>query len=374
MEGQVDEISLDILKIKSEELADLVEKLRKSELAFGLIRDSNSTDFSVVVCSPDEVIPFTDKQNIADFNSSPGFIAFPFDIKTRKAYFLPSTFEISDLEDLEQNLDESDQKIGHSTIKDFYKNGVSNAVESISKGEFEKLVFGRKLEFLYPKKSIKPLINKLIASYPKAHISIFKIPGEGLWISASPEVLLEKSMDTEILETMALAGTMLFQGQNLKVHGWTEKEIEEQSLVSRFIKDRLIETGHFEFEEKGPSTIQAGNLLHLRTDYKVKALYKNSFYLLANALHPTSAVCGSPRDEAFQWLSNNEDFDREFFSGFAGIVGQNYGKLVVLLRAGKLEKGIMTLFAGAGITASSNPDAEWTETEEKMKTLLDILI
>lgn len=216
------------------------------------------------------------------------------------------------------------------------------------------------------------MVGNLFSFYPKAHITIFFLPEMGLWLSASPEILVEKE-SKNLLKTMALAGTMPYYGQELKSQGWTEKEIEEQALVSDFVKEKLTEAGFFLFQQSGPATIEAGNLLHLRTDFLVAAPEPEHFQKLVSALHPTSAVCGSPRESALDWLAENEGFDRKFYAGCAGMISSEGSKMVVLLRAACVTFNQITLYAGAGITQASIPEKEWAETEEKLKTFRRIL-
>jgi isochorismate synthase len=374
MADQLAQISSPIIILESKELSKIISRLLRSNFAFGALKQSQNSNFLLSISQIEEVKFIDEIGDLAENNIPSGFVAFPFDNRKTKGIFIPNLIDLTEIEHIDpKNEIDKEKETYISNSENHYKEGVSKAIESIQKGNFQKLVFSRKLEIPFALQSVELLVDDLINKYPEAHLCFFNIPGEGFWISASPEILLEKKPGIPILETMALAGTMPFEGQNLKNQGWTEKEIEEQAMVSRFMKEKFVESGHLEFEEKGPITIQAGNLLHLRTDYKVKTVVKNSFIFLAQSLHPTSAVCGSPRNEAFDWLAENEDFDRSFFSGFAGIIGQDYGKLIVLLRSAKLQNGKATLFSGAGITACSKPENEWLETEEKMKTLLAVI-
>jgi isochorismate synthase len=90
-------------------------------------------------------------------------------------------------------------------------------------------------------------------------------------------------------------------------------------------------------------------------------------------LHPTSAVCGMPKEPSKDYIQENEGFDREYFSGFLGPVNLlEETNIFVNLRCMKVMPHHATLFAGAGIIVNSNPEKEWNETEIKMQTLLDI--
>jgi isochorismate synthase len=129
--------------------------------------------------------------------------------------------------------------------------------------------------------------------------------------------------------------------------------------------------------ETGPRTIAAGNVVHLQTDFRVD-LPRAELMALANRvlheLHPTSAVCGMPKDKALSFILQHEGYDRSFYSGFLGPVhidGQSH--LYVNLRCMQLGQNVAYLYVGGGVTADSCADAEWRETELKAGTLLAVL-
>jgi len=90
--------------------------------------------------------------------------------------------------------------------------------------------------------------------------------------------------------------------------------------------------------------------------------------VMLKLLHPTSAVCGMPREAAQEFIAQHENFDRSYFAGFLGPV--NLGEetnIYVNLRCARLEGEKAWLYAGAGITEDSDPQKEWEETEMKCK-------
>jgi len=96
--------------------------------------------------------------------------------------------------------------------------------------------------------------------------------------------------------------------------------------------------------------------------------------VMLNLLHPTSAICGMPKEPALQFLQENEGFDRAYFSGYLGPVNmEEETNIFVNLRCMKVSEENASLFAGAGIISNSNPEKEWLETEIKMETLLKVL-
>jgi isochorismate synthase len=181
---------------------------------------------------------------------------------------------------------------------------------------------------------------------------------------------------------MSLAGTQSAVGMNGESLSageirWSHKEIEEQAFVSRYIIECFKKIRLREYLESGPKTVQAGNLMHLRTDYVVDTKEVNFPQLgtvMLELLHPTSAVCGMPKVPALRIIAEQELHDREFYSGFLGPVNmQEESHLFVNLRTMKIVGNEATFYAGCGITEDSNPVKEWYETEMKIETLVRVI-
>jgi isochorismate synthase len=162
---------------------------------------------------------------------------------------------------------------------------------------------------------------------------------------------------------------------------WSQKEIEEQAYVSRYIIDCFKKIRLREYIENGPKTVLAGNLMHLKTEYWVdttKYNYPGLISTMLELLHPTSAVCGTPKEAAKSWIHAVEKHDRSLYSGYLGPVNvDEETHLFVNLRTVRLAPSAgqikATYFAGCGITEESNPEKEWLETEMKCQTLQRVL-
>jgi isochorismate synthase len=219
--------------------------------------------------------------------------------------------------------------------------------------------------------------NRLCEKHPNAFVSLVTSPETGTWLGASPELLV--SVDAqEKFRTIALAGTQKAQPNvNLKSVAWTQKEIEEQALVSRYVINCFKKIRVREYLEHGPHTVVAGSLLHLRTDYEVNMKEINFPQLgsvMLKLLHPTSAVCGMPFDPAFDFLQKHEGYNREFYSGFLGPLNfDGESKLFVNLRCMQIFETKARIYAGAGVTADSVMEHEVEEVEMKIRTLAQIL-
>jgi isochorismate synthase len=204
------------------------------------------------------------------------------------------------------------------------------------------------------------------------------IPGIGTWLGASPEVLVSVE-GGKTFKTVALAGTLPYHmGLNLKSVAWTQKEIEEQALVERYVISCFKNIRLREYEEHGPRTIIAGNLMHLKSEFTVDMQATNFPQLgsvMLKLLHPTSAVCGMPLETSLEFLKKNEGYDREFYAGYLGPVNiQSNTDLFVNLRCMQILGRHGVLYAGAGVTIDSSPEEEWAETEMKFNTLLNVIL
>lgn len=259
-----------------------------------------------------------------------------------------------------------------------FTRGVAKAVQAIRAGEMEKVVLSRDyLEQLPADFNPVAALEIMQREYPRAFVSLVSIPGVGTWMGASPEILVSVN-EEKVFHTVALAGTQpAAAGESVASAIWRQKEIEEQAMVERYVLKCFKALRLRDYTEVGPRTIIAGNLMHLRTDFKVD-LKEVEFPTLATdmlaLLHPTSAVCGLPKEPALQFILENEGFDRSYYSGFLGPVNSASGThLYVNLRCMELLEEEATLYAGAGITAESNPEKEWQETQHKMQTMRRIL-
>ncbi|MEO9474076.1 MAG: chorismate-binding protein [Cyclobacteriaceae bacterium] len=259
-----------------------------------------------------------------------------------------------------------------------YEAAVAQAIEEIKNNNLQKVVLSRFKDFDIPKDfDAYRFFRQISSKYPNAFCYIASSERHGLWLGATPERLLTIENNRHFV-TDALAGTQpLEDGADLADLAWTQKEIEEQAMVSRYIVDCLKRIRLREFDEIGPRTVRAGNLAHLKTSYSIDMQATNMPNLggiMLDLLHPTSAVCGFPREKAHQFIQENEGFDRELFAGFLGPVNfEGFTRIFVNLRCMKVVDGKARLFAGAGITRDSKPEKELAETKHKMNTLLSVL-
>jgi len=323
--------------------------------------------------------------------SESGFVFAPFDA-AKDSYYIPLEDSIViELENLDfefrlqsNHLDRVDSTEEHLKL-------VSTALDTINETDLEKVVLSRKFKFNLERSNPIEIFKTLVHSYPSAFTYCWFHPKTGYWLGASPEILLK--LEGRSLSTMALAGTQT-NISAAKVE-WDIKNSDEHAFVTDYLVEVLSDYID-PVNTYGPHTLKAGELLHLQTH--VTGRLKSADHSLKNllkAMHPTPAVCGTPRQLALDYIFSNETYDREFYAGFFGelnvptqqmfrnskknIENRAYqtnrksSHLAVNLRCMKLGSSLATLYSGGGITKDSDPLTECLETENKIKTIKKVL-
>ncbi|HEY9169106.1 MAG TPA: chorismate-binding protein [Lutibacter sp.] len=246
---------------------------------------------------------------------------------------------------------------------------VRKAIDFIKSNKAQKIVLSRKETVETDQLNVVNTFKKMLKAYKNAFVYLWFHPEIGLWMGATPERLLTSFQGN--FKTMALAGTQKFLGSTNVV--WQNKEKQEQQYVTEFILNNLKESVE-NLKISEPFTVQAGNLLHLRTDISGKIKSDNTLKTLINVLHPTPAVCGLPKTVAAAFIVENEGYHRAYYSGFLGELNSNEGtNLFVNLRCMELENELVSLYVGGGITSDSIPENEWEETMAKTEVMKKVL-
>ena len=319
-----------------------------------------------------------------------GFVVAPFDLKKQGALWMEPAFawtgnqvSLSLLESeswYKQPLRESkasDCPQKHHQSQGEFCQHVEDIIARLKKGtpeshELSKVVWSRTLEAQQPEGlGPYPFFELICKAYPEVHAVLCYHPSMGLWIGASPEILIERQKDR--VYSMALAGTRprpVLETEE-EPRPWRPKEILEQGLVLRYLQHRFRDLG-LEPETGPTNNLQSGPVEHLHTE--VHASTSLPCYPLAMALHPSPAIAGEPSEQALAYLLSNEPHPRELYGGFWGFLdAEGCGRLSVNLRCLRWFPDRVVLYAGAGILADSDPEAEWQETCRKASTLLNLL-
>ena len=335
-------------------------------------------------------------QSIDDIRGRKGFVMIPYDLESGHDVLLfegpqhltPITqhpISPSGAGGATQHPTPNTQHLSHITQNpSSYAKAFAAFMSALQKGEFTKLVLSRSSEWEWDGDEAELLeaFNRACSLYPRMMIYLAQIPGEGVWMGCTPEILVSGSGTH--YRTMALAGTMSVPDTvPVKNIVWSLKNRKEQEIVADYIRECVSPYARI-LEEEGPYTSRAGQLVHLKTEFHLAPKpnegeqsivnYQLSIINLIKALHPTPAVCGLPAKEAATFIRENEGYDREYYSGVVGMLDEeNETNLFVNLRCGHFHDGKATLYGGGGILKDSTLGSEWNETNWKMNTILTTL-
>ncbi len=206
----------------------------------------------------------------------------------------------------------------------------------------------------------------------------FQFSPERTFISCSPERLYRRRQQE--LFTEALAGTTT-RGVNQEEDELLAQQLmddsknsHENQLVRQHIVDQLNPLSNYVGAEERPSVFKLNHIQHLHRSIRAELKQGVSDFQLLQALHPTPAVGGLPRDSAMSFIRQREGYMRGWYAGACGYFNKLDSEFSVAIRSALLEPGRINLFAGAGIVAGSDPETEWQELENKLATIMSILV
>jgi isochorismate synthase len=356
---------------------DKIAAFHKNELPFVVYRKPNTKTIAGFFMK-DAALSHT-----ATFSES-GFVFAPFNV-AEKAILFP--LEKAELVSEEISLDNivSDEKefLVDAISKEYHIKLVEKTIHEINTTALKKVVISRKEKIEVEGFNLLEVYQKLLQNYKSAFVYVWFHPKVGLWLGATPETLLH--IENSAFRTMSLAGTQVHLGTietsapQVENVVWKSKELEEQQLVTDFIKDQLKGiTTNLKIDKT--KTVKAGDLLHLKTRVTGMLTEKSNLKELIRALHPTPAVCGLPRNSAKEFIERNENYNRSFYTGFLGEIHiddknlkSKNSSLFVNLRCMEIQDKSVFVYVGGGITKDSDSKNEWEETVSKSKTMKKVL-
>jgi menaquinone-specific isochorismate synthase len=258
-----------------------------------------------------------------------------------------------------------------------WESAVAVAVQRISAGELDKVVLARDLEA----RALQPvdprwLVSRLVKGY------------EGTWVyavdglvGATPELLCR--LERGLVTSRVLAGTIRRTGDDahdLALAGSlarSSKDLEEHEYAAASVADSLAPHCSSLNLPESPFVLHLPNVMHLATDIAGVVADGSSSLELAAALHPSAAVCGTPTPVARELILELEGMDRGRYAGPVGwLDASGDGEWGIALRCAEIDPADparLRLFAGCGIVAGSQPDAELAEADAKLVPMRDAL-
>ena len=331
--------------------SDKLKTALDSHLHFALFRKPNENEVNLYVQD--------------DSSSAKRFLFHSFDSKIEKVIADENPRKISVDEfhfDFELNLKNStDFKPLH---QEEYQDLIQKTIDAIRSDAVRKVVMSRLKIVENLNFNLLKSFSNLLNQHPSALVFLWHNPNQETWMGATPELLL--SQEGREVKTVSLASTKLPENE------WSAKEYDEQQIVTDFILNCFSDVQNVEV--KGPKTVQAGKFQHLKSYISGEIPSNYSMKNLLRKLHPTPALCGMPKKEAFDYIVENEGYSRQFYSGYIGIENPEKKEYFVNLRSAQIFKDTIWIYVGGGITADSHPEKEWKETKLKSGTILNALV
>lgn len=256
---------------------------------------------------------------------------------------------------------------------------VGDALAAIDEGDLDKVVLARTLEA----KSQGPpdpisVLARLRSDNPGTHRFYIEPTPGSVFLGAAPEVVAQAT--GRRFTAQAVAGSIP-RGQDPDHDDELTRELldskkdrAEHALVVDHMRRRLHRvTDRVEIGPR-PHVLRLRRIQHLETDIRAELPADVHLLETLDHLHPTPAVCGTPRDLAQAFLRGHEPFERGWYAGPVGwFDATGDGCFAPGLRSAVLQDGTWHLYAGAGIVDGSRPDREWEETRIKFEPILRAL-
>nr|WP_221219850.1 isochorismate synthase [Prauserella isguenensis] len=268
-----------------------------------------------------------------------------------------------------------------------YVAAVRKALLHIETGDIDKVVLARALDVTADAPvSVPPLLARLARADPAAHAFAVDVTAPGdpaarTLFGASPELLISRRGRT--VTANPLAGSRPRSADDVQNRARIDdlrtaaKDRAEHDIVIRQVAD-VLRPFCSDLDVPEPEVIGTPTMWHLSTritgTLADPADPASSSLALAEALHPTPAVCGVPTTTARDVIAELEPARRGYYAGLVGWTdADGDGEWVVTIRCAEASGRNVRVHAGAGIVAGSDPEAELAETRAKFRTLLDAL-
>jgi menaquinone-specific isochorismate synthase len=253
---------------------------------------------------------------------------------------------------------------------------VADAVARINNGDLEKVVLARDLVATAEADvDVRWPLRRLADDYPMCWV--FHVDG---LFGATPELLVRR--ERGLVTSRVLAGTIRRTGDDehdlalAATLARSSKDLEEHEYAVRSVADSLEPHCSSMNVPEAPFVLHLPNVMHLATDVAgvVHDAETVSSLQLAEALHPSAAVGGTPTDVAVDLISEIEGMDRGRYAGPVGWMDAGGdGEWGIALRSAEVRGATVRLFAGCGIVGASDPEAELAETQAKLVPVRDAI-
>ena len=257
---------------------------------------------------------------------------------------------------------------------------VGNALARIYKGEISKVVLARDLlahsDLPFDARHI---MRKLSEKYGSTWI--FNVDD---LVGATPELLVR--LNKGLVTSRILAGTIQRTGDDERDLALaaslarSSKDLEEHEYAVDSVAQMLDPFCSSTNVPETPFVLHLTNVMHLATDVTgvlTDSLAPADLFTMVRELHPSAAVCGTPRHAAQKAIKEIELMSRGRYAGPVGWVdSKGEGEIGIALRCAQINSANrreIRLFAGCGIVQGSDPAKEYAESQAKLLPIREAL-
>jgi isochorismate synthase len=255
---------------------------------------------------------------------------------------------------------------------------VSSAAGAIRRGRAEKIVLARAVRCEW-REPLAPwaALRRLRQTYPGC--TLFAVAeGPEAFLGATPERLVR--LQRREVRVDCLAGTIGRGGTDAEDRQLAErmltsaKDRSEHAVVVRELREKLTDLCSDLRLPPTPAVMKLRNVQHLHTPIRGRLATDDCILSLVERLHPSPAVGGFPTEAALRFIREREGLDRGWYAAPVGWLDRHgEGEFAVAIRSALLGERGATLFAGCGIMADSDPEAEYRESDLKLQSMLSAL-
>lgn len=314
---------------------------------------------------PDDDKPSFYAQTDDDVNAAHNFVIGEFN--SSYTISIADQYSAEDVVKINCCFDELYDDNDFETDKIEYISSINQLVNELKSSGNKVVVSRTKIIRKFDKSKICDVAEEYFSANKNCFRALYYTPLHGMWLVATPELLLNFDKDSRSYSTMALAGT---RPTMPKDSPWDDKNIREHRYVTDYIVDKLKSL------DLTPSVSEPFSLNHGKIEHICQRISGISPIVNAktiiSALNPTPAIAGYPLEYALSEIRKIEKHQRECYGGYISVEDDNHSVSYVNLRSCRIDNDSVCLYAGGGITALSNAEDEWNETEAKMSQLVNI--
>ncbi len=254
--------------------------------------------------------------------------------------------------------------------RDGWRKNISAALSAIERNDIEKIVLARRLDYEFEERIDPFSLLMLLREHNCSCFSILHQPRPGVaFVSVTPERLYLRNDDRITIDAVS---STVPRGATPDEDAVLERRLLHDDKLSRehrFVSDGITADisplceGEPATDE--PRALKLDRVQHIISTVTGRLGPDVDDSRIIDALHPTAAVAGVPREQAMAMIAEMEPFTRGWYAGAIGVMGDHRSEFAVGIRSAVVHDNVISVFTGAGIVRGSDPDREWDEIESK---------